>query len=289
MSGPVVDPNETLTETLVRTFIEELQHLRALLIEGARSGGWLYPFQGIVHFIKSRSLWQPLADKMPAVTSLSVSVTVAMFSLTYLPQLTMLALTSGRRAAPFSAALLVLSESATITNFIAQHTFLENSLVDVFDGTLIGAGCAKLVERGRQLKTNVKDQDPLKKLGALLHQPLPKFTLESLIRPLALFPLTLIPHVGTFVYVMMQGRKLGPAYHARFFQLKGWDEKMKKRFINAHRGGYASFGASAYALEMIPFASLAFAYTNACGAALWASEIEKGKIPEEVNEEVKKE
>ena len=28
--------------------------------------------------------------------------------------------------------------------------------------------------------------------------------------------------------------------------------------------------------DMVPFASLAFAYTNTVGAALWASNIEKG-------------
>lgn len=37
---------------------------------------------------------------------------------------------------------------------------------------------------------------------------------------------------------------------------------------------FTSFGAAAFALEMVPFASLAFAYTNAVGAALWASSLE---------------
>ncbi|KZZ86876.1 hypothetical protein AAP_06140 [Ascosphaera apis ARSEF 7405] len=284
MSEPLHE-TESVTELIVRTFIEEVQHFRDLLTEGVRSGGWLYPFQGIYYLFKNRALWQPLADKMPSVTSLSITVTTTMFFLTYLPQMTMLALTSGRKAAPFSAALLVLSESATITNFIAQHTFLENSLTDIFDGTLVSCGCSRLVKRGRLLKQNVKDTDPLKKLGSLMQKPLPKFSLETIIRPLALFPLTLIPHIGTFMYIALQGRKVGPAYHARYFQLREMDKKKKDSFINAHRGGYASFGAAAYALEMVPFASLAFAYSNAVGAAIWASEIEQGKVPAEIKKD----
>lgn len=178
-----------------------------------------------------------------------------MFFLTYLPQMTMLALTSGRKAAPFSAALLVLSESATITNFIAQHTFLENSLTDIFDGTLVSCGCSRLVKRGRLLKQNVKDTDPLKKLGSLMQKPLPKFSLETIIRPLALFPLTLIPHIGTFMYIALQGRKVGPAYHARYFQLREMDKKKKDSFINAHRGGYARYDFKLSSLQLLTHAN----------------------------------
>ncbi|KAI5292015.1 hypothetical protein KEM52_006683 [Ascosphaera acerosa] len=277
--------DETVTELLVRTFIEELQHFRHLMTEGLHSGGWLYPFQGAYYLFQNRSLWQPLADKLPSITSLSIAVTTTMFFLTYLPQMTMLALTNGRKAAPISAALLVLSESATITNFIAQHTFLENSITDIFDGTLVLRGCAQLVQRGRQLRTNVRDTDPLKKLGELMHRPLPRFQLEQIVRPIALFPLTLIPHIGTFVYIALQGRRIGPAYHARYFQLREMDKKRRQAFVNAHRGGYASFGAAAYALEMVPFASLAFAYSNAVGAAMWAADMEQGKARPEIKKE----
>jgi hypothetical protein len=34
-------------------------------------------------------------------------------------------------------------------------------------------------------------------------------------------------------------------------------------------------GIAAFALEMIPFASIAFSFTNAVGAALWAADLEK--------------
>lgn len=35
------------------------------------------------------------------------------------------------------------------------------------------------------------------------------------------------------------------------------------------------FGMAAFLFEMIPFASLMFSFTNAVGAALWATDMEK--------------
>jgi hypothetical protein len=34
-------------------------------------------------------------------------------------------------------------------------------------------------------------------------------------------------------------------------------------------------GIASYVLEMVPFASIAFSFTNTVGAALWAADIEK--------------
>lgn len=34
-------------------------------------------------------------------------------------------------------------------------------------------------------------------------------------------------------------------------------------------------GIAAFVLEMIPFASIAFSFTNTVGAALWAADLEK--------------
>lgn len=36
-----------------------------------------------------------------------------------------------------------------------------------------------------------------------------------------------------------------------------------------------SFGIASFLLEMVPFASLVFAFTNTVGAALWAADMEK--------------
>lgn len=36
-----------------------------------------------------------------------------------------------------------------------------------------------------------------------------------------------------------------------------------------------SYGITATLLEMVPFVGILFAFTNTCGAALWAADLEK--------------
>lgn len=44
---------------------------------------------------------------------------------------------------------------------------------------------------------------------------------------------------------------------------------------------FDSFGIAAVLLELIPIASIFFAFTNTVGAALWAADIEKGNVTNE--------
>jgi hypothetical protein len=56
-----------------------------------------------------------------------------MFLFTYLPQAALLTLVNGPLAV-VSTIALVLSESSTITNVIARGLFIDEALVDTFDG-----------------------------------------------------------------------------------------------------------------------------------------------------------
>lgn len=40
----------------------------------------------------------------------------------------------------------------------------------------------------------------------------------------------------------------------------------------------SSFGVAAVLLELVPIASILFAFTNTVGAALWAADMEKGNV-----------
>lgn len=42
-----------------------------------------------------------------------------------------------------------------------------------------------------------------------------------------------------------------------------------------------SFGVAAVLLELVPIASIFFAFTNTVGAALWAADLEKGEVRED--------
>ena len=56
---------------------------------------------------------------------------------------------------------------------------------------------------------------------------------------------------------------------------------------------WCSFGVAAVLLELIPVASIFFAFTNTVGAALWAADLEKGEVDDDgtspsLREQVKK-
>lgn len=40
----------------------------------------------------------------------------------------------------------------------------------------------------------------------------------------------------------------------------------------------SSFGVATVLLELVPIASILFAFTNTVGAALWAADMEKGNV-----------
>ena len=101
-----------------------------------------------------------------------------MFLIAYLPQAAVMAFTSGPLAA-FSAALLTLSESSTLTNLLAKTFFIEDALIDTFDGALVSRECTNLVSDGRQIKAG---GDPIARLGKLIKKPFVKFTPNAIIR-----------------------------------------------------------------------------------------------------------
>lgn len=159
-----------------------------------------------------------------------------MFVFTYLPQLAICFFTSGPIAA-VTTALLVLSESSTLTMVLSKALLIEDSLIDTFDGTLLARGHSDLVAKERQVKTN-KAGDAISRLGKLVSKPLAKLSPTAIIRYFMYLPLNLIPVVGTFLFVLMQGKKYGPHAHARYFQLKGMTRTQQEKWVEEHRGAY---------------------------------------------------
>jgi hypothetical protein len=155
--------------------------------------------KGIFYFLAHRSLWKPLTSRITPTVTLGLSITSTMVFFTYVPQMAILALTSGPLA-PVSAALLVLSESSTLTNALSNSFLLNEALVDTFDGTLVAKGYEGLVSDGggRQLKPG-GIADPIARLGKLMKKPFAKMSPAALIRSVLYLPLNFIPVVGTLV------------------------------------------------------------------------------------------
>ena len=164
-----------------------------------------------------------------------------MFFFTYIPQTAIMSITSGPLLAPISTAFLVLTESSTITNYLARAFLLKDALMDTFDGTLVSEGHENLVANGRHLHAS---GDAVSRLGDVIDpehvekKEREKITVASLIKACAYLPLNFIPVVGTVLYVFVQGRKMGPELHERYFRLKGWDVRKFREWVERHRGAY---------------------------------------------------
>ncbi|OQN96604.1 hypothetical protein B0A48_17034 [Cryoendolithus antarcticus] len=269
------------------TAVQEAEHLRQLTEEGVKSGAYIYPIRGIYYYLSHRDLWSPLTSKLVPTITTGLGVTTFMFVFTYLPQAAIMAFTSGPLAA-LSAALLVLSESSTLTMVLSKALLIEDSLIDTFDGTLMSRGQSELVARERTVKSGGAG-NVMARLGKLAGKPFAKFTPQAIIRYFMFLPLNLIPIVGTIAFVVLQGRRTGPQAHNRYYQLKGMDKTQREQAVEKRKAAYASFGIVAVLLEMIPIAGIFFAYTNTVGAALWAADLEqKGSTAPALREQAKK-
>jgi len=264
-----------MSDKVKQTAKEEVDRVRVLATEAVKSGAYFYPFTGIVYFVTHRALWKPLYNKLVPTLTLGVGVTTAMFLITYVPQAAVLSLFNGPLAV-LTTILLVLSESSTIISVLSKNFLIDEALIDTFDGTLITRNKALLVSDGRDVKAG-NGTDPMSKLGKLIKKPFERFTPTAIIRYFLYLPLNFIPVVGTAIFIALQGRKTGPAAHARYFQLKQMTRHDREKWIEERKAAYTSFGVGALVLEMIPLAGIFFAFTNTVGAALWAADMEEAR------------
>ncbi|CAI7566232.1 unnamed protein product [Penicillium pancosmium] len=249
-----------MSEKLKDAVLAEAGNARKASEEVAKAGAYLYPFKvihfiprqqtinaeladpnGVFYFITHKDLWGPFMSRAGRTISLGMGITTFMFVFTYLPQMTIMAFTSGPLAA-VSAALLVLSESSTITNLLSRSFLVEDALMDTFDGTLIARGQESLVAEGRQVKSR-SSGDAIARLGKVFTKPFSKLKPQAIVRSLILLPLNLIPVVGTLLYVALQGKRVGPSLHARYFQLKGWNRSQSDEWVKRNRGAYTGYGS----------------------------------------------
>ncbi|WPG98965.1 Hypothetical protein R9X50_00176700 [Acrodontium crateriforme] len=276
-----------MTEKLAKAAKDEVKHVASLAEEGAKSGAYIYPFKGIYYLATHKDLYKPLFKRLTPTLTLGAGVTTFMFLFTYLPQVAVMVFTSGPIAA-LTGALLVLSESSTLTMVLSKALLIEDNLIDTFDGTLVSQGHTSLVARERQVKSGGAGE-AFARLGKLVSKPFAKFKPEAIVRYFMYLPLNFIPVVGTVAFVILQGKRTGPIAHNRYFQLKGMSKTQREKWIEERQGAYTGFGVAATLLEMVPLAGIFFAFTNACGAALWAAKLEQqaGTAPD-LREQAKK-
>lgn len=174
-----------------------------------------------------------------------------MFFFTYVPQAAIMSITSGPLLAPFSAALLVLSESSTITTFLARSFLLADAITATFDATLVEMGQEKLLEQsgkrggGDEVMSRFGGKEEVEERQTNMW--------NMLVRSVVLLPLNFVPVVGTIIYVYVQGKKVGEGVHERWFGLKGWKKAERSRWVGRWRGKYTGY-------VFIPFSFFFFDY-----------------------------
>lgn len=263
----VVDTVQSKAQEVLQ---EDYDKAKILLSDAAKSRAYLYPVKGLIYFATRPSIWRPFAVKLGPYLLLSVSVVLSMFFFTYLPQLAIMVFVNGPLAV-FTTVVLILNESAAIVSFLSRTWLLQEALLDTFDGTLVSRNVTGILQEGRQLKPG---STAMERLGKVVRSPFERFSVKAVIRYFMYLPLNFIPVVGTLVFIAIQGRNRGKTVHSRYFQLKKWSVSRQTDWLRIHVAPYTAFGLVATILEMIPFVSILFTFTNTVGAALWAADIE---------------
>ncbi|RSH83887.1 hypothetical protein EHS25_005502 [Saitozyma podzolica] len=260
----------SLSSSVAESVQRQIGHATAVAAEAVTSGAWAYPLLGIPYLLSHPSLVRPILPALFKGVVLSIAVLVALFFFAYLPQVAVLAFVSGPLA--FVAAVpLVLGEAYVVINFLARSFLFDTVGTDLFDAVLVQKGHLTLVEKGRQVTGSGAAPQ---RLGRLITKPLSRFNVDNVVRYILTLPLNLIPVVGTAFFLIFNGYKSGPSYHARYFQLKGYDKSRRAAATARRRGAYTGFGSMAAILNLVPVVSVLFNCTTSVGAALWAADLE---------------
>jgi uncharacterized protein involved in cysteine biosynthesis len=100
------------------------------------------------------------------------------------------------------------------------------------------------------------------------------WSLIQMVELVVFLPLNLIPIVGTPMFIIITGTRLGKLSHYRWYKLRGLTKDEAKQEIKARTWEYIWFGTVAMILELIPVLSFFFLLTTAAGSALLVVRLE---------------
>lgn len=213
---------------------------------------------------------------------ISLLVYTLLFMFAFLPQAAFLAIFHGP-AAFLSAAFLVLGEGAVIISLLFEAFLVDETLIDVFDSTLLSRAWSRDQDELEDLLSTSRTifaaaANPVKALGAptksAIYGP---FSFRQIAEFVLCLPINFIPIVGVPIFLFITGRTAGPLQHWRYFSLMGLVRKERKKEVGKRRWQYTWFGIVYLTLQLVPVLSMCFLLTSACGSALWVADIEKEK------------
>ncbi|KAG9244885.1 hypothetical protein BJ878DRAFT_567179 [Calycina marina] len=239
------------------------------------SSSFLYPFKGIYYFLTHPEFYPLCGRRIIPLVFISIVVLTLLFVFTYLPQVAFLAIFHGHLAW-FNAVFLVLGEGQVAIALLFEALLVDETLVNVFDATLINEGLIDLVSPARILFPDAPNS--VKMLGkpttTAVYSP---FSFRQIIEFILFLPLNLIPIFGSPAFLLITGARAGPLHHWRYFKLRGLSKKERNKEIKGRRVKYMWFGAMTLVLQLIPILSMFFLLTTAAGSALWVVSLEERK------------
>ncbi|KAK0114728.1 hypothetical protein ONS95_014213 [Cadophora gregata] len=244
-------------------------------IRNVVSASALYPFKGIYYFCAHREFWPLFGRRIIPLLVTSIVVLGMLFTFTYLPQVAFLAIFHGP-IAWFNAVFLVLGEGQVVIALLFEALLVDETLVNVFDATLIREGQIDLVSPSRILFHDAPNSVKMlgKPTSSAVYSP---FSFRQIAEFILFLPLNLIPIIGTPFFLVLTGARAGPFHHYRYFKLRGASRKEKKDEIRKRKWKYTWFGTVALVLQLVPVLSMFFLLTTAAGSALWAVKLEEQK------------
>jgi hypothetical protein len=140
--------------------------------------------------------------------------------------------------------------------------------------TLINHGLIDLIAPQRVLFVEAPNSVRMlgKPTSRAEYQP---WSLIQIVELIVCLPLNLVPYVGTPLFIMITGSRLGKLSHYRWYKLRGLNKKDMKRELRARWWEYLWFGTAAMILELVPVLSFFFLLTTTAGASMWAAKMEE--------------
>ncbi|OAQ96901.1 hypothetical protein LLEC1_00574 [Akanthomyces lecanii] len=231
-----------------------------------------YPLRGIWYFSRTREFWPLFLGRILPLSLISLVVYFILFAFAFLPQFAFLAIFHGW-SAWVSAVVLVLGEGLVIIQGLFEGFFVDECRVDVFDATLIQNSLEDLVAPHRVLYPDAPNAVRMlgKPTSPAIYTP---WSIIQIIELIVFLPLNLIPYVGTPMFIMITGTRLGKLAHYRYFQLRGLSKSERQKELKRLGWENLWFGSVAMILELIPILSFFFLLTSSTGAALWTARME---------------
>ncbi|KAK4184271.1 hypothetical protein QBC35DRAFT_60916 [Podospora australis] len=251
---------------------QPFHRLAHLVVRALRAGK--YPLQGVWYFLRHPEFHPLFVSRLLPLSVLSFLVYFLLFTFTFVPQLLILLIFQGRAGALINTTVLVLGEGLVIIQTLFEGMFVDECRVDIFDATLINHGFVDLIAPQRVLFVDAPNS--VKMLGKpTTRAEYNPWSFTQIAEMIVCLPLNLVPYVGTPLFIMITGSRLGKLSHWRWFKLRGVSKKDMKMELYFNRWEYLWFGTCAMVLNLIPVLSFFFLLTSSAGAAIWAAKMEE--------------